>query len=311
MEHIVETIVPPSAVLEPLDAGVQVKDHRLCRTLQEVRGRLDRLSAAPRPTFVYSLPQDVHISTITREGAKPWTTGDYSGFNSGVRLTRAPAGLVFRRVRCRSEDPRALRREPHHPDVGSRRLARRGRPHGACLYGLPGGDPGPSAGAPAGRHAVDVLCASPRRRRLRATSRRRLCAARARADATRRDLRPAAVPRRRVSGTRRVRAPRWSRPATAASTVRCSTMRGGCTSSTRCRCGNTCTSSTERLPGVPCRCAQPTARRGSVPFARRRRDLQVLRLPFRLALSAPARRQVIAGLRLVGRVDTAAGILRH
>ena len=81
MEHIVETIVPPSPALEPLDAALPVKDHRFCRTLQEVRGRLDRLTDS-EPTFVYTLPQDVHISTIAREGAKSvGGDGDYSGFN--------------------------------------------------------------------------------------------------------------------------------------------------------------------------------------------------------------------------------------
>ena len=82
MEHIVETITPPNAALEPLDAGLPVKDQRLCRTLDEVRGRLDRIAAADRPTFVYSLPQDVHISTITREGNQPIDDAGYGGFNA-------------------------------------------------------------------------------------------------------------------------------------------------------------------------------------------------------------------------------------
>jgi hypothetical protein len=82
MEHIVETIVPPSAAIDPLDVGVAVKDHRFCRTLTEVRGRLDRLGAQGQPTFVYSLPQDVHVATITREGAASVDDGDYRGFNA-------------------------------------------------------------------------------------------------------------------------------------------------------------------------------------------------------------------------------------
>ncbi len=82
MEHIVETITPPTAALEALDAGVAVKDQRLCRTLDEVRGRLDRISASGQPTFVYSLPQDVHISTITREGNQAIDGKAYKGFNA-------------------------------------------------------------------------------------------------------------------------------------------------------------------------------------------------------------------------------------
>ncbi|MEO7276271.1 MAG: sulfatase-like hydrolase/transferase [Vicinamibacterales bacterium] len=82
MEHIVETITPPTTALEPLDAGVAVKDQRLCRTLEEVRGRLDRMAPSDRPTFVYSLPQDVHISTVTREGNQPVDSAAYTGFNA-------------------------------------------------------------------------------------------------------------------------------------------------------------------------------------------------------------------------------------
>ena len=61
MDNILDVILPPSARREPLDADVQVADFRLCRTLGEIRGRLDRLKAGGPPTFVYSLPQDVHV----------------------------------------------------------------------------------------------------------------------------------------------------------------------------------------------------------------------------------------------------------
>ena len=82
MGHIGDIIVPASAALEPLDGDFPVKDHRFCSTLREVRGRLDRLTASNRPAFVYSLPQDIHISAITREGSIPVDAHDYSGFNA-------------------------------------------------------------------------------------------------------------------------------------------------------------------------------------------------------------------------------------
>ena len=81
MEDIVETIMPAGTATDPLDAGVSVKDQRFCRTLLEVRGRLDRLVATGRPAFVYSLPQDIHVSTIAREGATSIDTQEYNGFN--------------------------------------------------------------------------------------------------------------------------------------------------------------------------------------------------------------------------------------
>src|SRR5262245_48728499 len=71
MDNILDVILPPSPHREALDAGVQVPDYRFCRTLAEIRGRLDRLKTGGRPTFVYSLPQDIHVSVITREGAAP------------------------------------------------------------------------------------------------------------------------------------------------------------------------------------------------------------------------------------------------
>jgi hypothetical protein len=82
MEHIVETVLPAGVAVQPLDAGLPVKDHRLCGTLDDVRGRLDALRASGRPGFFYSLPQDVHISTITREGASPVDAAPYDGFNA-------------------------------------------------------------------------------------------------------------------------------------------------------------------------------------------------------------------------------------
>ena len=80
MDNILDVILPPSARRAPLDADVQVADFRLCRTLGEIRGRLDRLKAGGPPAFVYSLPQDVHVAAITREGAAPVDGASYGAF---------------------------------------------------------------------------------------------------------------------------------------------------------------------------------------------------------------------------------------
>jgi hypothetical protein len=77
MDNILDVILPPSTRRQALDADVQVADFRLCRTLGEIRGRLDRLKAGAAPTFVYSLPQDVHVSAITREGASSIDSASY------------------------------------------------------------------------------------------------------------------------------------------------------------------------------------------------------------------------------------------
>jgi glucan phosphoethanolaminetransferase (alkaline phosphatase superfamily) len=82
MEHIIETVLPANIAAEVLDMDIPVRDHRFCRTLQDLRGRLDGLTASGRPAFVYSLPQDVHISAITREGSAAVDDRDYDGFHA-------------------------------------------------------------------------------------------------------------------------------------------------------------------------------------------------------------------------------------
>jgi glucan phosphoethanolaminetransferase (alkaline phosphatase superfamily) len=82
MEHIIETVLPANIAAEVLDMDIPVRDHRFCRTLQDLRGRLDGLTASGRPAFVYSLPQDIHISAITREGSAAVDDRDYDGFHA-------------------------------------------------------------------------------------------------------------------------------------------------------------------------------------------------------------------------------------
>jgi hypothetical protein len=77
MDNILDVILPATPRRRPLDAGVQVADYRFCRTLDEIRGRL---TTGGPPTFVYSLPQDIHVSAISREGNAPVDAGSYPGF---------------------------------------------------------------------------------------------------------------------------------------------------------------------------------------------------------------------------------------
>ena len=80
MDNILDVILPPSPRRIALDARTPVADLRFCRTLGEVRGRLDRLEAGALPAFVYSLPQDIHVSVITREGRQPVDSESYRAF---------------------------------------------------------------------------------------------------------------------------------------------------------------------------------------------------------------------------------------
>jgi arylsulfatase A-like enzyme len=84
MDHIMETVLAPSDRRAPLDAGTPVKEFRLCKTLAEIRARLGQRPTDAPPVFAYSLPQDVHVSVINREGARAIDDADYSGFYAPV-----------------------------------------------------------------------------------------------------------------------------------------------------------------------------------------------------------------------------------
>lgn len=80
MDNIVEIIMPRDASLDEIDRGVGVGDFRLCASIDDVRKRLDRLAADPTPTFVWSLPQDVHVAVLNREGNQPVDGRTYDSF---------------------------------------------------------------------------------------------------------------------------------------------------------------------------------------------------------------------------------------
>ena len=95
MDNIMEAILPASTDRRPLDQGVAIKDFRACRTLDEIRGRLMARAADAPPVFAWALPQDIHISAITREGATPVDGRDYGRFYAPVasRIARLDACL--------------------------------------------------------------------------------------------------------------------------------------------------------------------------------------------------------------------------
>jgi glucan phosphoethanolaminetransferase (alkaline phosphatase superfamily) len=80
MDNILDVILPPSPRRAALDVETPVVDLRLCRTLDEVRRRFDRLTVNAAPIFVYSLPQDIHVSVITREGTHAVDGESYGAF---------------------------------------------------------------------------------------------------------------------------------------------------------------------------------------------------------------------------------------
>lgn len=84
MDNILDVILPPSTARAPLDDGVMVKDFRFCRTLSEIEQRLDERAPGDPPVFAYSLPQDIHVSVIAREGGRSIDDAAYPGFSAPV-----------------------------------------------------------------------------------------------------------------------------------------------------------------------------------------------------------------------------------
>ncbi len=92
MDSILDVVVRPTPDLVRLDAGTGTGDLRLGTTLKELQARLDR-TPPNRPVFVYSQAQDLHISSISREGKDVPGGGDYPGFYApyASRLRRLDA----------------------------------------------------------------------------------------------------------------------------------------------------------------------------------------------------------------------------
>jgi len=78
-DSILETIVTPWPKLVELDKGNASMDQDLCRTLEELETRLAS-DPGDSPIFEYTQPQNIHISVINREGAKPISNEDYKSF---------------------------------------------------------------------------------------------------------------------------------------------------------------------------------------------------------------------------------------
>lgn len=97
VDHIIETITSSSARSAPLNAGLLVKNFRTCSTLSEIRSRLADRLPSDAPVFVYALPQDIHVSVVTSEGAESIDQADYTGFHAPV------ASRVRRLDRCLGE----------------------------------------------------------------------------------------------------------------------------------------------------------------------------------------------------------------
>ena len=65
-DTILQTVLGPAPELHELDADIGTMNYNLCKTLNEVTTRFP--AAGAPPLFVYTQPQNIHVSVIDREG---------------------------------------------------------------------------------------------------------------------------------------------------------------------------------------------------------------------------------------------------
>jgi hypothetical protein len=89
-DEILSTILAPSASLTALDENRPTMDCNLCQTLSELQAKLAATQSDSRPVFVYTQPQDLHVSVINRDGRSVPGGGSYPGFDPAyaARLRR-------------------------------------------------------------------------------------------------------------------------------------------------------------------------------------------------------------------------------
>jgi hypothetical protein len=79
-DTILRTIMPKGPGDVELDEKVPNMDYELCRSLTDLRARVRGRDAAAPPIFAYTMPQNIHISVMTRQGASVQAGEAYPGF---------------------------------------------------------------------------------------------------------------------------------------------------------------------------------------------------------------------------------------
>lgn len=80
-DSILSEILKPTTVTHPLDQDTS-GNYYLNVTLKELTQKLKTRTPASAPVFVYTQPQDIHISVIQRDTSAPPKESQYEGFHS-------------------------------------------------------------------------------------------------------------------------------------------------------------------------------------------------------------------------------------
>ncbi|GLH72932.1 hypothetical protein GETHLI_14340 [Geothrix limicola] len=124
MDSIMDVVVKPGPWMKPLDPGVSTQDLRLGASLQKLEAALQARGSDPRPLFVYSQAQDIHISVINREGQDVVGTGDFKGFYApyASRVARVDAAfgrfIAFLKASGRFENSLIIFTADHGDSLG-------------------------------------------------------------------------------------------------------------------------------------------------------------------------------------------------
>jgi hypothetical protein len=79
---VVSELIPMTSSITELDRGRSEIEFDLCRTLDELQGVLNGAERAMQPVFVYTLPQNIHISHVRSTPVPPGAS--YPGFEAPV-----------------------------------------------------------------------------------------------------------------------------------------------------------------------------------------------------------------------------------
>jgi hypothetical protein len=79
-DSILQTLLTPSAATVDLDPGEATMSLDFARTIQRLEKEIDRRAGSEQPIFVYTQPQNLHISVIQRERTSVPAGESYPGF---------------------------------------------------------------------------------------------------------------------------------------------------------------------------------------------------------------------------------------
>lgn len=79
VDLVLRSLLTPSTMTVELDSKTP-GSYKFCSTLSELEGKLESQMKSEEPLFVFTQPQNIHISVITHEGAAIVEPGSFEGF---------------------------------------------------------------------------------------------------------------------------------------------------------------------------------------------------------------------------------------